>query len=69
MTNGGLSCGGFTYELEYLSGPAKDAGINHLTIYTLTDIGTTITQTTTHGNPAAKVWIGEHQFRLKGTNG
>ena len=44
MTNGGLNCGGFTYELEYLSGPAKDAGINHLTVYTVNDSGTAVTQ-------------------------
>ena len=68
MQNGGISCGGFTYELEYISGPAKDAGIDPMTVYTLSG-GTTVTMTSPTGSPAARVWLGTHQFRFKCTNG
>ena len=33
----GLNCGGFYYELEYLSGPLIAAGIDHLSVYTVAE--------------------------------
>jgi len=60
------TCGGFTYELEYMSGPLTALGIDHMSIYSLADSGSALTIT---GTPTTKSWLGMHTMRLKGTNG
>ena len=60
------TCGGFTYELEYISGPLIALGVNHMSVYALSDSGSAVTIT---GTPISKSWLGEHLMRLKSTNG
>ena len=60
------TCGGFTYELEYMSGPLIVLGIDHMSIYSLADSGSALTIT---GTPINKSWLGMHTMRLKSTNG
>ena len=60
------TCGGFTYELEYMSGPLIALGIDHMSVYALSDSGSAVTIT---GTPVSKSWLGEHMMRLKCTNG
>ena len=60
------TCGGFTYELEYISGPLIALGIDHMSVYALSDSGSAVTIT---GTPISKSWLGVHMLRLKSTNG
>ena len=65
----GINCGGFTYELEYVSGPLIAASIDPLTIYTLVESGGSGGPVILAGTPLAWDWIGNHVYRLKCSNG
>ena len=65
----GTGCGGFTYELEYLSGPLTALGIDPLTVYTLTETGGSGGPIDMVGTAPNWDWIGDHTYRIKCTNG
>ena len=61
----GSKCGGFTYSLEYVSGPVSNVnfpGGADLSSYAIS--GSSITRDT-----ADLAWVGTHVLRLKCTNG
>ena len=63
-TNQGAACGGYTYELEYLStGPLFSGSAPSLTAYSIAATPS-VTGTITDVS-----WLGIHPFRLKCTNG
>lgn len=68
----GLSCGGYTHEITYVSGPAFDPLLApvfaDLTHYSQSAaIAGTIT---VQGSISDKLlWLGEHKLRIKSTNG
>jgi len=69
----GLTCGGYTYELEYQSsGPLWDAVNNvgpslaHYTLGACPGASATCDYTGSTNNMS---WIGTHPFKIKGTNG
>ena len=55
------TCGGFTYELEYMSGPLIALGIDHMSVYTLSNSGSAVTIT---GTPSTFDWVNTHTMRL-----
>ena len=65
----GINCGGYTYELEYLSGPLVAAGIDPMTIYSLVESGGSGGPIVLAGTPIAWDWLGDHTYRLKCSNG
>ena len=65
----GINCGGFTYELEYVSGPLIAAGIDPNTIYTLVESGGSGGPLDLTGTPIDRQWLGDHTYRIKCSNG
>ena len=65
----GINCGGFTYELEYVSGPLIAAGIDPLTVYTLVESGGSGGPVVLSGTPVLWSWLGDHTYRIKCSNG
>ena len=62
-TSQGLACGGYTYELEYMSGGPLDGSSPDLSPFSISvtpSLAGTITDFT---------WIGTHPMRIKCTNG
>ena len=58
-------CGGFSYSLEYVSGPLTKTG--SLSAYKISPVSANNHQIT--GTVSSNQWIGVHQLALKGTNG
>lgn len=65
----GISCGGFTYELEYVSGPLTNTGIDYTTVYSMTEISGSGTDLVISGTPVDRLWLGTHTFRILCHNG
>lgn len=65
----GINCGGYTYELEYMSGPLLAPGIDPMSIYTMTESGGSGGPLVLAGTPFERTWLGTHVYRLKCLNG
>ena len=65
----GTTCGGYTYELEYVSGPLDGTGIDHNSIYTLVETAGAGSALSLTGTPSTREWTGDHTFKIKCTNG
>ena len=71
----GTSCGGFTYELEYVSGQLTGTTIDPLATYTITQTDDLVNNEEMSGIPAEVEWLdniyspGIHEFRFSCTNG
>lgn len=55
-------CGGFSYELSYISGPLSSSQAN--SIYQINKVNNEIT-----GIVSLNPWIGDHKIALRGING
>ena len=63
-TSQGTACGGYTYELEYMStGPLYKGSAPDLSLYSIT------ADPAIKGTISTKEWVGTHPMRLKCTNG
>ena len=72
----GIGCGGFTYALEYLSGPLIGTSVVHTNTYTVGGVADYAVGESMTGTPMEMEWLGAtiydsgtHQYRLSCTNG